>query len=67
VTLARKIASAIGMIEIVAVKQEGEGVVPLASGYLPLRTLLAADGYVIIPAESEGLPAGAQVTMRIMP
>jgi molybdopterin biosynthesis enzyme len=67
VTLARKIASAIGMVEIVLVKREGEGAVPLASGYLPLRTLLAADGYVIIPAESEGLPASAQVTMRIMP
>jgi molybdopterin biosynthesis enzyme len=67
VTLARKIASTIGMVEIVPVKRVGEGAVPLASGYLPLRVLLEADGYVTIPAESEGLPAGAWVTMRAMP
>jgi molybdopterin molybdotransferase len=67
VTLTRKIASTLGLAEIVPVAREADGVAPLASGYLPLQALARADGYVIVPADSEGYPAGAQVEMRPLP
>jgi len=67
VTLTRKIASPLGLAEVVPVAREAGGVAPLASGYLPLRTLARADGYVLVPADSEGFPAGAAVTMRPLP
>jgi molybdopterin biosynthesis enzyme len=67
VTLTRKIASTLGLAEIVPVARVEGGVVPLASGYLPLQALARADGYVLVPADSEGFPAGAQVAMRPLP
>ena len=67
VALTRKIASGLGLCEIVPVVREAAGVAPLASGYLPLAALARADGYVIVPADSEGYPAGARVEMRPLP
>jgi molybdopterin molybdotransferase len=67
VVLARKIASTLGLTELVLVMREGNGVVPAASGYLPPSALARADGYVLVPAELEGFPAGATVTMRPLP
>jgi molybdopterin biosynthesis enzyme len=40
---------------------------PLASGYLPLQALARADGYVLVPAGSEGFAAGTRVQMRPLP
>jgi molybdopterin biosynthesis enzyme len=67
VTLTRKIASTLGLAELVPVAREQGGVAPLASGYLALRSLARADGYVLVPADSEGFPAGARVEMRPLP
>ncbi|HUI98343.1 MAG TPA: molybdopterin-binding protein [Xanthobacteraceae bacterium] len=67
VTLTRKIASTLGLAEIVPVARADGGVAPLASGYLPLQALARADGYVLVPADSEGFPAGAAVAMRPLP
>jgi molybdopterin biosynthesis enzyme len=67
VVLTRKIASTLGLVEIVPVRRAAEGVEPLASGYLTLQSLARADGYVIVPADSEGFPAGARVDMRPLP
>jgi molybdopterin biosynthesis enzyme len=67
VTLTRKIASTLGLAELVPVAREGDGVTPLASGYLSLQSLAGADGYVVVPADSEGFPAGARVEMRPLP
>jgi molybdopterin biosynthesis enzyme len=67
VTLTRKIASTLGFAELVPVAREGDGVTPLASGYLSLQSLVRADGYVLVPADSEGFPAGARVEMRPLP
>jgi len=67
VVLARKITSTLGLVEVVPVKREADGAVPLASGYLPLQTLVRADGYIVVPAASEGFPAGATVEMRPLP
>lgn len=63
--LTRKIASTIGVSEFVPVTRDGRGVEPLASRYLPLSALARADGYVLVPAESEGYSAGAAV--RVWP
>ena len=67
VVLTRKIASTLGLVEIIPVRRAAEGVEPLASGYLSLQSLAHADGYVAVPADSEGYPAGAQVEMRPLP
>jgi molybdopterin molybdotransferase len=65
--LGQKIASPIGLVEVVPVRQTADGLVPLASGYLPLQSLTQADGYVLVPADSEGYPAGAMVGVRKWP
>ncbi|MGN6572039.1 MAG: molybdopterin-binding protein [Pseudolabrys sp.] len=65
VRLTRKIASTVGMTELVPVTRDGRGADPLASRYLPLSAISRADGYVLVPAESEGYSAGAAV--RVWP
>lgn len=67
VTFARKIVSTVGMAEVVPVRRAGEGVEPLASGHWPLQALARADGWVLVPAESEGFAPGAQLEMRAFP
>lgn len=66
-TLVGKIASTVGLTELVLVRHAGDGVEPLASKYLPLATLAQADGWLVIPATSEGLPPGARVTVYPLP
>ena len=66
-TLARKIVSTVGMAEVVPVRRNPEGIEPLASGHWPMQALARADGWVLVPAESEGFAAGAQLTMRAFP
>jgi molybdopterin molybdotransferase len=66
-TLTGKIASTVGLTELVLVRQVGDGAEPLASKYLPLAMLAQADGWIVIPAASEGLPPGARVTMYPLP
>jgi molybdopterin biosynthesis enzyme len=63
-TLTAKVTSTIGLAELVLVRWSGGGVEPLAAKYLPLATLSRADGWIVIPASSEGLPAGARVAVR---
>jgi molybdopterin biosynthesis enzyme len=62
--LSRKVASTVGMAEVVPVRCSGTRAEPLASGYLPFTALARADGWLLVPAESEGYPAGAQVAVR---
>jgi molybdopterin biosynthesis enzyme len=66
-TLTRKIVSTVGMAEIVPVRRTDGGIEPLASGHWPMQALTRADGWVLVPAESEGFPAGAQLAMRAFP
>lgn len=66
-TLARKVTSTIGLAEVMPLARIGDGVTPLASGYLPLQSLARADGWMLVPAESEGYPAGTSIEMRPMP
>jgi molybdopterin molybdotransferase len=66
-TLMGKIASTVGLTELVLVRRVADGVEPLASKYLPLATLARADGWIVIPAPSEGLAPGAHVIVRPLP
>lgn len=66
-TLARKIVSTIGVAEMILVRRGDDGVVPIAAGLFPLQALLAADGYVIVPPESEGFPTGADIAVGMLP
>jgi molybdopterin molybdotransferase len=67
VRLARKIASTVGMAEVVLVRRGEDGVEPVASGYFPLHALAQADGFVRVAPAREGFPAGATVAMHALP
>ncbi len=67
VTLARKIVSTVGLCEVVPVRNAPNGVAPLASGYWPMQTMTRADGWVLVPPDSEGFPAGTRLEMRAFP
>jgi molybdopterin molybdotransferase len=62
-TAARKIVSLIGMTEICPVRRLADGrIEPVASfAEAGMMAAVAADGFVIVPAASEGYPAGAAV------
>ncbi len=66
-TLARKVTSTVGIAEVMPLRRVGEEVEPLASGYLSLHSLVCADGWMLVPAESEGYPAGTAVETRPLP
>ena len=67
-TVARKIVSAVGRLDYVRVRllDEAGAIEPLAlSGASVLSSTTRADGFVIIPAESEGCGPGAVVTVHL--
>jgi molybdopterin molybdotransferase len=66
-TLVRKIASTVGLAELVPVRRNGDSIEPLASRYLPLSSLTRADGWILVPADSEGFAAGTSVPVRSWP
>jgi molybdopterin molybdotransferase len=69
--LKRKVASAIGLTELVPVRYEqaGRDVVadPLATGYLSFEALTGSDGWITVPPDSEGFAAGTLVAVRPWP
>jgi molybdopterin biosynthesis enzyme len=65
--LTRKIASSVGLAEMVLVRRVPEGVEPLTAGAFTAAALARADGWVMVPPESEGFAAGALVEMRQLP
>lgn len=68
VVLARKIASTLGAVDYCRIRLTPEGAEPLASGaHTGLALLVAADGFLWVPEDSEGYPAGAEVTMFLFP
>lgn len=66
-TLARKITSTVGLAEVVLVRRTDAGVEPVAAGVLPVQAIAQADGWVLVPPDSEGYPAGAEVELRPLP
>lgn len=67
VKLCRKLASQVGIAEFVPVKHTKDGALPLASGKIPVHIFAQADGWVLVPAESEGYAAGMTIEMRMFP
>jgi len=64
--LQRKIASSVGIAEIVLVERRDEGWMPLASGDLSLATIARADAWLVVPGGSEGFAAGAPVNAYML-
>ena len=65
--LARKVASPLGLAEVVPVRLAGGHAEPIASGYWPLAALAGTDGWILVPAGSEGFPAGSEVVIKPWP
>jgi molybdopterin molybdotransferase len=60
--LAEKITSAMGRVDYVRVKLEGNAIVPLATGGAGnLSTAVAADGFVLVPRDLDALEGGRTV------
>lgn len=60
--LTRKLVSTVGRVDYARVRLVDEGVEPLAiSGASVLSSTTRADGFVVIPGDSEGFPAGEEV------
>lgn len=66
-TLSRKVVSTVGLAEVVPMRRSGDTLEPLASKYLPFSSLTRADGWILVPADSEGYSAGAQVSLSPWP
>jgi molybdopterin biosynthesis enzyme len=59
--LARKIASSVGMADIVLLKMSDSAWMPLAIGDLSLDHIVRADAWLAVPGDSEGFAAGTPV------
>jgi molybdopterin molybdotransferase len=64
-TLTRKITSTIGLTELIPVRRADNKAEPLAGPTWPRSAIARADGYVVIPPDSEGSSAGSPV--RVWP
>jgi molybdopterin biosynthesis enzyme len=59
--LARKIASGVGVAEIVLLKRKAGAWVTLAAGELSLDAIARAEAWLVVTGGSEGFAAGADV------
>jgi molybdopterin biosynthesis enzyme len=59
--LKRKIASSVGLTELVLLEKMEGGWMPLAVGDLSLASIARADAWLAVPAGSEGFAAGTPV------
>jgi molybdopterin molybdotransferase len=66
-TLKRKVTSTIGLVELIPVGCAGGAAEPLAAGYLSLASLVRSDGWIVIPADSEGFQVGTPVAVKPWP
>jgi molybdopterin molybdotransferase len=67
VSLRRKVTSTIGMTEVIPVMCSGGMAEPLGSGYLSLTALARSNGWILVPAKSEGFAAGSEVAVNQWP
>ena len=58
--LSRKIASPLGLPKSCRCAAAASRAEPLASHYLSMQTLMRADGWILVPADSEGYPGRDQ-------
>ncbi len=66
-TLSRKITSTVGIAELVPVRHDNANAEPLAVKSLPLWALARANGWLLVPPDSEGYPVGAKVAVNNWP
>jgi molybdopterin biosynthesis enzyme len=64
--LARKIASGVGIAEIVLLKNIDDAWMPLAVGDLSLEAIAGADAWLAVPGGSEGYAAGTPVNAYML-
>ena len=64
--LARKVASSVGLAEVVLLAREGDAWLPLAVGDLPFETVARADAWLLVPGGSEGYAAGAPANAYVL-
>jgi molybdopterin molybdotransferase len=64
--LARKIASSVGLAEIVLLEQRAGAWMPLAVGELSLELIAQADAWLLVPGGSEGFAAGTPVNAYLL-
>jgi molybdopterin biosynthesis enzyme len=64
--LARKIASAVGIAEIVLLARKQGVWITLAVGELSLDAIARADAWLAVPGDAEGFAAGMPVDAYIM-
>jgi molybdopterin biosynthesis enzyme len=65
-SLARKIASSVGIAEIALLAEEQGTWLPLAVGELPLQAIARADAWLVVGGDSEGFAAGAPVDAYLL-
>jgi molybdopterin molybdotransferase len=65
--LRRKATSSIGLTELIPVNCNDGMAEPLASGYLSFASLARSDGWIAIPADSEGFAVGTSVAVSPWP
>ena len=63
--LQRDLPSAAGRLDVAQVAVRDGDAIPLFGSSSLLSVLTDADGYVIVPSEATGLPAGAEVEIRL--
>lgn len=62
--LTRKLVSTVGRVDYARIRFQGDEAEPLAiSGASILSSTTRADGFVVVPADSEGFPPGAEVNV----
>lgn len=64
--LARKVASSVGLAEVVLLERGGGAWVTLAAGELSLQAIARAEAWFTVPGGSEGFAAGATVDAHLI-
>jgi molybdopterin biosynthesis enzyme len=64
--LARKIASSVGLAEIVLLERRDNAWMPLAVGDLPFEIMARADAWLLVPGSSEGYAAGTPANAYVL-
>ncbi len=65
--LTRKVASTVGLAELVLVRRKGGEAEPLGTGFFSPPAIAQADGWFVVSPESEGFAEGATVEVRTLP
>jgi molybdopterin biosynthesis enzyme len=64
--LARKIASSVGIAEVVLLERSAGAWLPLAVGELSIELIARADAWLLVPGGSEGYAAGTPMDARML-